>query len=255
MRKERSRIPVKNPEELRRMREACRLAAVVIEAVVREVRAGVTTGELDTLAERLIVGGGGRPAFKGYRGYPCSTCISVNEELIHGIPGRRVIRPGDVVSIDLGVEVAGMMGDVARTVGVKPVRGDVARMVMTVEEAFREACKVIRAGARVGDISAAVQRLCEGRGYGVIREYVGHGIGRELHEAPQIPNVGEAGTGPELPEGATLAIEPMISLGGHRVKVLEDRWTVVTEDGAICAHYENTVLVTKTGCEILTVAA
>lgn len=235
------------------MRRACRLAAEVIEALVKEVRAGVTTGELDALAEELIVKGGGRPAFKGYRGYPCSTCISVNEELIHGIPGKRVIEPGDVVSIDLGVDVEGMKGDVARTVGVKPVRGEVARMLATVEEAFVAACRVIRAGARVGDISHAVQSLCEGRGYGVVREYVGHGIGRELHEAPQIPNVGEAGTGLELPAGATLAIEPMITLGGHEVKVLEDRWTVVTRDGAICAHYENTVLVTKDGCEVLTV--
>lgn len=255
MRGGRHKIPVKTPEELRRMRAACRLAAQVIEAVAAAVRPGVTTGELDALAERMIAAGGGRPAFKGYRGFPCSTCISVNEELIHGIPGPRVIKPGDLVSVDLGVELDGMLGDVARTIGVGPVRGDHARMLATVEEAFAAACRAVRAGARVGDISHAVQSLCEARGYGVVREYVGHGIGRQLHEPPQIPNFGVPGSGPELPAGATLAIEPMITLGGHAVKVLEDRWTVVTQDGAACAHYENTVLVTETGCEILTRAA
>ncbi len=237
------------------MRAVCRLAAQVMAAVVAAVRPGVPTAELDQLAERLITDGGGRPAFKGYRGYPCSTCISINEELIHGIPGPRLIAPGDVVSVDLGVVLDGLMGDMARTVAVSPVPGDIARMVATVEEGFAAACAAVRAGARVGDISHAVQSLCEARGYGIVRDYVGHGIGRQLHEPPQIPNFGQPGSGPELPAGATLAIEPMITLGGHAVKVLADHWTVVTQDGAACAHYENTVLVTPEGCEILTVAA
>jgi methionyl aminopeptidase len=245
-------IPVKTADELLRMRAAGRIAAEVMTAVAAEVRPGVTTGALDDLAYDLIRAAGAEPTFKGYHGFPGSMCISVNEELIHGIPGRRVINAGDIVSLDLGVTYAGMIGDLTRTVCVGVVPGDVAALVATAQAACDAACAVLRAGVRVGDLAHAIQTLCEARGYGVVRDFVGHGVGAQLHEPPQIPNYGAPGTGPVIPAGATLAIEPMITLGDHRIKVLADKWTVVTRDGLPSAHYENTVLVTATGCENLT---
>jgi methionyl aminopeptidase len=253
MKPARTKIPVKSAREIEGMRAACRVAAETMDVIIRQVRPGVTTKELDASAEEYLRGAGARPAFKGYRGYPASTCISVNEELIHGIPGPRALCSGDIVSVDLGAVVDGFIGDLARTVAVGAVPEDVRRLVEAAAQAFEAGCAALRAGVRVGDISHAVEEFCRAAGYGVVQDYVGHGIGRALHEPPQVPNVGEAGTGPALSAGVTLAIEPMITLGGHAVRVRADRWTVETADGQPCAHYENTVLVTEDGSEILTV--
>jgi methionyl aminopeptidase len=249
----RTKIPVKSSREIERMRAACRAAAATMAAVVREVRPGVTTGELDARAADYMRSIGARAAFRGYRGYPASTCISVNEELIHGIPGPRALRSGDIVSIDLGTVLDGFIGDLSRTLTVGAVPADVQRLVEAAHAAFQHGCAAAKAGVRVGDLSHAIERYCRSQGYGVVRDYVGHGIGRELHEPPQVPNVGRAGTGATLAAGVTLAVEPMITLGGDAVRVRDDNWTVVTADGQPCAHYENTILITDTGCEILTV--
>jgi methionyl aminopeptidase len=207
---------------------------------------------IDQLAEEVIRGSNARPSFKGYHGYPASVCVSVNQELIHGIPGERVLNGGDIVSVDVGVTLDGFIGDAARTFMVGSVPGDIQQLVESAQDAFFAGCKVLRAGVRVGDVSHLIQQCAEGRGYGVVRSFVGHGVGRDLHEPPEIPNYGEPGTGPIIPSGATLAIEPMITLGDHTVRILGDNWTVETADGQPCAHYENTVLVTETGYEILT---
>lgn len=247
-------IRPKSPADIVRMRAACGLAARTMAHVASLTVPGVRTRDLDAAAAAYIAAGGGEAAFLGYHGYPAHVCVSINEELIHGIPGDRAIRGGDIVSVDVGVRLDGFIGDVARTFTVGAVPGDVRRMVDTAREAFDAACAVLRAGCHVGDLSHAIQTHCERQGYGVVRDYVGHGVGRELHEPPQIPNVGERRRGTVIPAGATLAIEPMITLGTFKVKVRSDRWTVVTADGLPCAHYENTVLVTEDGCEILTVA-
>ncbi|MCX7002285.1 MAG: type I methionyl aminopeptidase [bacterium] len=249
----RQMIPVKSPDDVARMREACRIVAATTKEVLRLARPGVTTGALDACAARLISAAGATPTFKGYRGFPGSICVSINDELIHGIPGPRVICPGDIVSVDIGVTYRGMIGDMARTVCVGAVPGDVAALVAGVREALEGACRMLRAGICVGDLSHALQGYADAHGYGVVRDYVGHGVGAALHEPPQIPNFGARGSGMVIPAGATLAIEPMFTLGDYRVRVLGDKWTVVTHDGAPCAHYENTVLVTDGGCEVLTV--
>jgi len=248
----RQKIPVKTPDELVRMREACRIVAATTQEVLRLARPGVTTGDLDACAERVIGAAGATPTFKGYRGYPGCICVSINEELIHGIPGPRVIRAGDIVSVDIGVTYRGMIGDMARTVCIGAVPGDVAALVAGACDALTAACRMLRAGVCVGDLSHALQSFAEAQGYGIVRDYVGHGVGAALHEPPQIPNFGVPGSGLVIPAGATLAIEPMFTLGDHRVRVLSDKWTVVTHDGSPCAHYENTVLVTDDGCEVLT---
>jgi len=237
------------------MRVAGRVAAETMEHLLAAVRPGITTAELDARADEYIGAAGGRAAFKGYRGYPASTCISINEELIHGIPGPRALRGGDIVSVDLGVIMDGFYGDLSRTVTVGAVPEDIRRMVDAARAAFTAGCAVLKAGVCLGDVSHAIEQYCRSAGYGVVRDYVGHGIGRALHEPPQVPNVGRPGTKPVLPAGVTLAIEPMITLGGDAVRVLDDQWTVVTADGQPCAHYENTVLVTEAGYEILTVAS
>ncbi len=248
----RQKIPVKTPDELVRMRDACRIVAATMQEVLRLARPGETTGALDACAERVICAAGATPTFKGYRGFPGSICVSINEELIHGIPGPRVIRNGDIVSVDIGVTYRGMIGDMARTICVGAVPGDVAALVAGVRAALAGACRILRAGAQVGDLAHTLQCYADAHGYGVVRDYVGHGVGAALHEPPQIPNFGAAGSGMVIPAGATLAIEPMFTLGDHRVRVLSDKWTVVTHDGSPCAHYENTVLVTDGGCEVLT---
>ncbi len=245
-------IRAKTPAEIARMRVACALAARTMDHVAQMVRPGVATRELDEAAAAFIAAGGGESAFHGYHGYPARVCVSINEELIHGVPGARCISGGDIVSVDVGVKLDGFIGDLARTLRVGAVPGDICRMVDTAREAFEAACAVLRAGSRVGDLSHAIQAHCERQGYGVVRDYVGHGVGRALHEPPQIPNAGERRHGAVIPAGATLAIEPMITFGSWKVKVRPDRWTVVTADGLPCAHYENTVLVTEEGCEVLT---
>jgi len=246
-------IPLKSAGELDAMRVSCRMAAEVLAAVAAAVAPGVTTGELDLLARRLIEERKARPSFLGYRKYPAAMCISVNDEVIHGIPGRRVVQPGDVVSLDVGVLKGGFHGDCATTVMVGVTDPDVIRLVEATRRALAAAVAAARPGGRLSDVSHAVQGIAEASGCSVVRDFVGHGVGRHLHEDPQIPNYGKPGRGPVLRPGMTLAIEPMVNLGGGAVRVLDDGWTVVTKDGRPSAHFEHTVAVLGESVEILTV--
>ncbi len=245
-------IAIKTDHELALMRAVGALAAETLVVVLGEVRPGMMTEELDNRAEAHIVSAGGRPAFKGYRGYPATICISINEQVVHGIPGKRVLRDGDIVSIDLGVEVDGFYGDVAWTVGVGTVSEVAERLMAAAKMSLFAGIEACRPGGHVLDISAAIQRTAEGRGYQVVRQFVGHGIGSALHEDPQVPNYGEPGTGAKLKQGMVFAIEPMVNAGSAEVEVLADKWTVVTADRALSAHFEHTVAVAPDGWEILT---
>lgn len=246
-------IVCKSPAELERMRGACELVADVLTELRAMVAPGVTTAELDGYAEARVRRAGGVPAFKGYHGFPATLCTSVNDEVIHGIPGSRVLREGDIVSIDLGAVLDGFYGDAAMTVPVGEIDGRAAELLRVTEESLYHGIEQARLGARVSDIGAAVQRHVEARGFSVVREFVGHGVGAALHEEPQVPNYGPAGRGPRLAEGMTLAIEPMVAMGKSAVKVLGDGWTAVTKDGSLSAHFEHTVAVTGDGPRILTV--
>jgi len=245
-------IIVKSPREIALMREAGAIVAAVLEEVGTHCVPGVTTRKLDAIAEEIILKHGALPSFKGYGGFPAAICASVNDTLIHGIPNDYVLKDGDIVSIDVGANHKGYHGDAARTFLVGNVRPALRRLVQTTQESFFQALKVIRPGARLGDVSHAIQAYAESRGYSLPRDYTGHGIGRDLHEDPAIPNFGETNTGPLLRPGMTLAIEPMVNAGRHQTKVLDDGWTVKTADGKPCAHYENTIVVTEAGYEILT---
>lgn len=246
------KIPLKNADELDAMRTSCRMTAAVLAEVATAVQPGVTTGELDALTRRLIGGMGAKPSFLGYRGYPGAICISINDEVIHGIPGRRVVLPGDVVSLDVGVYYKGFHGDSATTVMVGVTDPDVIRMVETTKRALAAALAAAAPGCHLSDVSHAVESVVVAGGCSVVRDFVGHGVGRHLHEDPQIPNYGLPGRGPVLKPGMTLAIEPMVNLGRPEVAVLEDKWTVVTRDGKPSAHFEHTVAVLEEGVEILT---
>jgi methionyl aminopeptidase len=248
------KVPLKNAKELDAMRVSCRLAAEVLAEVAAAVKPGVTTGELDALAQKLIADRGAKASFLGYRQYPAAMCISVNEEVIHGIPGRRVVLPGDVVSLDVGVWKNGFHGDCATTVMVSVTDPDKIRLVEATKRALAAAVAAVRPSGRLGDVSYAVQSIAEASGCSVVREFVGHGVGRHLHEDPQIPNYGKPGSGLILKPGMTLAIEPMVNLGTKDVYVLDDKWTVVTRDGKTSAHFEHTVAVLEEGSEILTLA-
>ena len=248
------KIPLKSAAELEGMRTSCRMTAEVLQRVAEAVQAGVTTGELDALTRRVIERMGAKPSFLGYRGYPASICISVNEEVIHGIPGPRVIMPGDVVSLDVGVYYNGFHGDSATTVLVGVTDPDTIRLVETTKRALAAAVAAARPGGRLSDVSHAAQSMVEASGCSVVREFVGHGVGRHLHEDPQVPNYGAPGRGPVLAPGMTLAIEPMVNLGRPEVVVLDDGWTVVTRDGKPSAHFEHTVAVLEERVEILTLA-
>ena len=234
------------------MRRACYLTAKALQLAAEAVRPGITTFELDSILADFVIANNAIPAFYDYHGYPANACISVNEEVIHGIPGNRQLNLGDIVSVDFGVIIDGYYGDAARTFRVGAVPGDIDKLVKVTEQSFYEACKILKAGIRLGDVSHAIQTYCESHGFGIVRDYVGHGIGTNLHEPPQIPNFGKSGTGTVIPAGTTLAIEPMVTMGDYKIRVLDDGWTVVTRDGLPSAHYENTVLVTEKGCEILT---
>jgi len=217
------------------------------------VAPGVTTADLDAIAEGLIVDAGAIPAFKGYHGYPATICASVNEEVIHGIPsGQRVLKAGDVISIDVGASLDGYFGDSAVTLPVGPISEDAARLLRVTEESLYKAIAVVKPGGRVSDIGHAVQKHVEAYGFSVVREFVGHGIGQQMHEEPQVPNYGEPGRGPRLAEGMVVAIEPMVNAGKPAVKVLGDGWTAVTRDRSLSAHFEHTVAVTADGAWILT---
>jgi methionyl aminopeptidase len=249
----RERIEIKSRDEIERIREAGLVVHEVLEALARAVAPGVTTAELDRLAEARTRERGAVPAFKGYHGYPASLCISVNDEVVHGIPSpERVLRRGDIVGLDYGVVIGGFYGDAARSVPVGEASPEALRLLSTTREALGRAIAAATAGARLGDLGAAVQGLVESRGYSVVRDFVGHGIGRRLHEPPQVPNFGAAGTGVRLRPGMVLALEPMVNAGGPEVVTLEDGWTAVTADGSLSAHFEHTVAVTEDGPEILT---
>jgi methionyl aminopeptidase len=245
-------IILKSSQELARMREAGRIVAEVLARLREKVAPGVTTAELDALAYQIIVGYGAEPSFKGYRGFPASLCVSVNEEVVHGIPGKRVLRQGDIVSLDVGAIYRGYQGDAAITLGVGKVNGAAQHLMEVAAEALQAGIARSRAGKRTGDISWAIQKCAERNGYAVVREYTGHGIGREMHEEPQIPNFGEPGRGVLLKPGMTFALEPMVTTGDYHTRVLDDNWTVVTLDGKLSAHFEHTVAVTEEEPEILT---
>ena len=248
-------IPLKTPADLKRMRVACRLSAELLAEVAAQVRPGVTTGEIDAFAAARMKALGVKSAFLGYGGFPGTTCISLNEEVVHGIPGPRVINAGDIVSVDLGVVAEGFIGDNATTVRVGAVDAESARLCEVTEAALAAGVAAARAGNRVGDVGHAVQAVAEAAGFGVVRDYCGHGVGRKLHEDPQIPNFGTPGKGPELRPGMTLAIEPMINQGTWKVDVMTNGWTVKTRDRKRSAHFEHTVLVAESGpAEILTCA-
>ncbi len=245
-------ITLRSAAEIERLAKVNALVARVLSELMATVEPGVTTRDLDRLAERLLSDAGAQPAFKGYHGFPATICASVNEQVIHGIPGDRVLREGDIISIDMGAKMDGFYGDSAVTVGVGTIKPEAERLLLVTRTALDKAVAVVRPGARVHDIGATVQQYVEAHGYSVVREFVGHGIGTSLHEEPQIPNYGIAGRGARLAEGMVLAIEPMVNAGKASVKVLGDGWTAVTKDGSLSAHFEHTVVVTDTGVRILT---
>ena len=245
-------IVCKSPAELERMRAANALVADVLAELAAMVAPGVTTKDLDVAAETLVRDGGAEPAFKGYRGYPCTLCASVNEQVVHGIPSNRALGEGDIISLDMGVKLNGFYGDSAVTVPVGKVSDDAATLLRVTRESLEKGIAQVRLGGRISDIGHAIQQHVEKHGFSVVREFVGHGIGAALHEEPQIANYGEPGRGPRLAEGMTLAIEPMVNIGRPAVKVLVDGWTAVTKDGSLSAHFEHTVAVTKTGPLVLT---
>lgn len=246
-------IILKSPGEIDRIRKACLIVSDALEELRAHIRPGVDTLTLNEYAERFIQKAGGRPAFKGYRGYTASLCASVNDCVVHGIPSKRVVlREGDIISLDLGVILDGFYGDAAITVPVGRVRPEAERLIKVTEEALARGIEVARLDSRLYDISAAIQTHVESHGYSVVRDFVGHGIGRNLHEDPQIPNFGEAGKGPRIKSGMVLAIEPMVNAGGSATMILEDGWTAVTADGSLSAHFEHTVAVTADGPWVLT---
>jgi methionyl aminopeptidase len=244
-------IIFKSDVELEAMRQSSRVLARILSELEPLIRPGIRTRDLDLYAEKRTRELGAVPAFKGYRGYPASVCISVNEEIIHGIPSGRILQEGDLVSLDFGVLYEGFFSDSAMTVAVGRVSPEAQKLVGAAERAFYSGLEQMKEGNRLSDISAAIQRSVEGEGFSVIRQFVGHGIGRALHEEPQVPNFGTPGRGPRIRPGMTLAIEPMIAQGGWEVDVLEDGWTAVTRDRTLSAHFEHTVALTPNGPEIL----
>ncbi|MDO8803222.1 MAG: type I methionyl aminopeptidase [Elusimicrobiota bacterium] len=248
-------IEIKTPAEIERMRRASRVVAEVLLQLKSRVKPGVTTAELDKFAEQRVREMGAVPAFLGYRGYPATLCVSINDEIVHGIPSpRRIIREGDIVSLDMGAVCDGFYGDAAVTVAAGEISGPARRLMDVTSRSLEMALAEVRAGARLGDVSHAVEKYALENGMSVVREFTGHGIGRHLHEEPSIPNFGKAGSGPVLEAGMTLAIEPMLCLGKADVIVKNDGWTAVSADGSLAAHYEHTVAVTEDGCDILSVA-
>ncbi len=248
-------IVLKTVRELSIMREACKISAEALKLIGEAIEPGVTTAELDRIAEKFILSKGATPNFKGYNGYPATACISINNEVIHGIPtAKRKLKNGDIVSVDLGAMFEGYHGDNAATFACGDVSKEAKRLMDTTRESLFEGIKMARVGGRIGDISCAIQSYVEARGYSVVRDFVGHGVGTSLHEAPEVPNFGTAGRGVRLMPGMTLAIEPMINIGKPHVKVMPDGWTVLTQDGSLSAHFEHTVAITTEGPQIMTIA-
>ena len=242
----------KSASEIEKLRRSARIVRQLLQETGEQARSGMTTLELEKFVEKRLAQVGAKPAFKGYRGYPCCLCTSVNEQIIHGIPSGRRLKDGDVLSLDLGVIVNGYIGDSALTVPIGEISESLKRLLRVTEEALELAIQKVRLGNRVGDISATVEQYALKNGYGVVREFVGHGVGRDLHEEPQVPNYGRAGHGPLLKEGMVLAIEPMLTAGSPDLKVLNDNWTAVTLDGGASAHFEHMVAVTRNGPDVLT---
>jgi methionyl aminopeptidase len=251
------RIVLKSDEEIARMRRAGQVVALVLHRLSEEAVPGVTTEELDRMAEALIRSFGAVPTFYGLYGYPANICTSINDEVVHGIPGRRVLKAGDIISFDVGATIEGMIADGATTAGVGRVSEQAERLMRVTREALRRGIEAVRAGNRVADISGAVQEHAEANGYSVVRKLVGHGVGRSMHEAPQVPNFveGRRRSSPELKAGMTLAIEPMVNEGDSEVVQESDGWTYRTRDGSLSAHFEHTVAVTENGWEVLTLRA
>lgn len=245
-------IVLKTGRELKIMKEACRISAGALQVIGKAIEPGVTTAELDRMAEQYILKEGGTPNFKNYQGYPATACISINNEVIHGIPGSRKILAGDIVSVDLGAKFNGYHGDNAATFACGDVSAEAKRLMDATRESLYEGIQAACAGNRIGDIGNAVQRYVESRGFSVVRQFVGHGIGTQLHEAPEVPNFGNPGRGVRLLPGMTIAIEPMVNVGDPEVKVLSDGWTVITKDGSLSAHFEHTIVVTPDGPQIMT---
>ena len=246
-------ITLKSGEEIIRMRDAGRIAAIAREIGGEHVREGVTTAQIDREIKKCILSHGAKPSFLGYGGFPASACISVNEEIIHGIPSSdKVLKNGDIVKIDVGAYYKGYHGDCAATFAVGQISEEAQRLIDVTKQSFFEGIAAIGDGKRIGDIGHAIQSYVEANGFSVVREYIGHGIGKNLHEDPEVPNYGSAGHGQRIREGMTIAIEPMVNQGDWRVRVLRDKWTVVTVDGKLSSHYENTVAVTANGVLILT---
>jgi len=246
-------ITIKSARQVDKMREACRITKGALDVVAANVRPGVSTAHLDKLAHDYILSQGAKPNFLHYNGYPASICASVNDQVVHGIPHKNIIlREGDIIGVDLGAVKDGFHGDAARTFAVGKISAEAEKLIKVTRDSFFEGVKYLKHGAKLGDVSYAIQSYVEKHGYSVVRDLVGHGIGESLHEDPQVPNFGRAGRGVKISAGMTLAIEPMVNEGAYEVEVLDDDWTVVTADGSLSAHYENTVLVTKDGYEILT---
>ena len=245
-------IILKSSEEIKRIAQSCDIVARTLNAVKSIVKPGITTAEIESFADAYIRAKNAVPAFKGYRGYPASICTSVNNEVIHGIPSDRVLKEGDILGVDLGVYKDGFYGDAAYTFPVGKIRPEVERLLKVTEESLYIGIENAREGKRVSDISYSIQRHVESNGFSVVRAFVGHGVGSELHEEPQVPNFGLPGRGPRLRSGMTLAIEPMVNEGGYEVLILDDGWTAVTTDGKLSAHFEHTVLVTLNEPRILT---
>jgi methionyl aminopeptidase len=248
-------ITLRGLDELKRMERACAIVHEAIDAAALAVEPGVTTEELDRIAEKRIRDAGAKPAFVGYRGYPKTLCVSVNEEVVHGIPGKRKLASGDIVGIDCGAVVDGYFGDAARSFPVGKVKPEVARLLSDTREALTRGIEAARPGKHVSDIGAAVEQFAAPRGYGIVREFVGHGVGTALHEEPQVPNYGPGGRGPVLKEGMVIAIEPMLNLGTSRVSVQRDGWTVKTQDGKWSAHFEDTIVIGREGPLVLGIGA
>ena len=245
-------IIIKNDNEVSLMRKAGKIVGETLLLLKNEIKPGITTAELDKIAEEFITKHGAKPSFKGLYGFPSSLCISVNEQVIHGIPGEYMLKDGDIVSIDCGACIDGFHGDAARTFPVGNISSDAQKLIDITKESFFKGIEYAKVGNKLGDVSHEIQSYVEAAGFSVVRDFVGHGIGANVHEDPNVPNFGKAGIGPDLVKGMVLAIEPMVNIGNHKVKTLRNGWTVVTRDSSLSAHYENTVAILSDGPEILT---
>ncbi|UCE18163.1 MAG: type I methionyl aminopeptidase [Gemmatimonadota bacterium] len=245
-------IVLKSEKEIESIHESCHIVYRTLKLIEQNVHPGVTSQDLNTMAEEFIIQCGGRPAFKGFHGFPASICVSIDDEVVHGIPGNRKLQEGQIVSIDVGVEKAGYYGDGAETFCVEPVSQEKSELLTVTRDALFEGISQAREGNRLSDISWSIQSFVERHGYSVVRALVGHGIGKAMHEEPQVPNFGSPGSGPVLKAGMTLAIEPMVNAGGFEVETQDDNWTVVTKDGSASAHFEHTIVITREGPRILT---